>query len=358
MTRLLLFNLATDADDSALGFAVTWLAEFAKHVEAIDVITMRAGRFELPSHVQVYSAGKEKGYSEFRRFIEFYRLLFRLLRQYRYEACFAHMMPLFAVMAAPILRLKKIPIVLWYAHKSVTPMLRVATLLVNRVVTSVPEGFRVKTAKVRIVGQGIPTDVFLPSNDRHVKTSSFSIVMVGRISPFKRIELLLSALTFLKRRAPEFECSVKIIGEPLTAIDQEYAERLRQQLRDEHIESLVQFTGKIAFSEIVPFYQQADCIVNLCPTGAIDKVVLEAMSCGVMPVITNTSFREVLGRELAELCLVDDDAEQIAARFVAIRASSKEVNSTIGEKLRSIVTQDHSLRLLCQRILRECLSKE
>ncbi|GAK53751.1 hypothetical protein P700755_25071 [Candidatus Moduliflexus flocculans] len=353
MTRLLIFNLATDADDSALGFAVTWLAEFAKHVEAIDVMTMRAGHFELPSHVRVYSVGKEKGYSEFRRVVEFYWLLFRLLRQYRYDACFAHMMPLFAVMAAPILRLKKIPIVLWYAHKSVTPMLRIATWLVDRVVTSVPEGFRVKTEKLRIVGQGIPTDVFLPSNSWHVETSPFSIIMVGRISPFKRIDLLLTALTSLKRRDPEFECSVKIIGEPLTAIDQKYAERLRQQLRDEHIDELVQFTGKIAFSEIVPFYQQADCIVNLCPTGAIDKVVLEAMSCGVIPLVTNRSFQEVFGKEIAALCMSDDDSEQIASRLLAIHALSKETRQTVGAQLREIVVRSHSLVALCQTILYE-----
>ena len=358
MTRLLIFNLATDADDSALGFAVTWLAEFAKHVTAIDVITMRAGRFELPSHVRVHSVGKEKGYSEFRRFIEFYRLLFRLLRQYRYDACFAHMMPLFAVMAAPILRLKKIPIVLWYAHKSVTPMLRVATWLVNRVVTSVPEGFRVKTEKLRIVGQGIPTDVFVPYNGRHIETPSFSIVMVGRISPFKRIDLLFAALASLKRREPELECSVKIIGEPLTAIDQEYAERLRQQLHDEHIDGFVQFTGKIAFSELVPFYQQADCIVNLCPTGAIDKVVLEAMSCGVIPVVTNLSFCEILGEELAALCITEDTPDQITARILDIRELPKDAQSARGERLRAIILRDHSLAALAKKILHHCATAQ
>ena len=135
LKRLLLFNLATDADDSALGFAILWIAELAKHTAHIDIITMRAGRYDLPEHVRVYSVGKEKGYNEFRRFIEFYRILFRLLRQNRYDGCFAHMMPLFVVMAAPILRLNKIPIVLWYAHRSDTLILRLATFFAHRIVT-------------------------------------------------------------------------------------------------------------------------------------------------------------------------------------------------------------------------------
>ena len=74
INRLLLFNLATDADDVALGFAISWITELSKHVKAIDVITMRVGRYALPENVCVYSVGKEKGYSEPRRFIEFYRI--------------------------------------------------------------------------------------------------------------------------------------------------------------------------------------------------------------------------------------------------------------------------------------------
>ena len=354
MKQLLLFNLATDADDSALGFTVTWLAEFAKHVTAIDVITMRAGRFDLPPNVRVYSVGKEKGYSEFRRFFEFYRLLFRLLREHRYDACFAHMMPLFAVMAAPVLRLKKIPIVLWYAHKSVTPMLRLATKLVDRVVTSVPEGFRVKTEKVRIVGQGIPTDLFLPASPLRSEKSVFSIVMVGRISMFKRIDLLFEAITAIKRRAPDITLAVKIIGEPLTAIDHDYAKRLTQQVHDHDLEQIVEFTGKIAFAEIVPLYQAADCLVNLCPTGAIDKVVLEAMSCGVMPLVTNQSFHDVFSEELAALCISEDHSEQIATRLLAIQSLSPTEWQTFGKQLRMIVVREHSLTALGEKILHEC----
>ena len=356
MTRLLIFNLATDADDSALGFVVIWLAEFAKHVAAIDVITMRAGRLDLPPHVRVYSVGKEKGYSEFRRFIEFYRILFRLLRQKHYDACFAHMMPLFAVMAAPVLHLKKIPILLWYAHKSVTPMLRLATRLVDRVVTSVPEGFRVKTEKVRIVGQGIPTDLFLPASPLRSEKSVFSIVMVGRISMFKRIDLLFEAITAIKRRAPDITLAVKIIGEPLTAIDHDYAKRLTQHVHDHGLEQIVEFTGKIAFLEIVPLYQAADCIVNLCPTGAIDKVVLEAMSCGVVPLVTNQSFCEVFGKELADLCITKDDKEQIATHILAIYGLSNGTKQIMRKQLRSIVVQEHSLVALSEKILHHCIT--
>ena len=101
--RLLWFNLATDADATGQGFTTDWLNALAPHCDQIDVLTMRAGRLALDDKVRVYSVGKEKGYTELRRAVEFYRLLSRLLRENDYDACFAHMQPLFAVMGAPLL---------------------------------------------------------------------------------------------------------------------------------------------------------------------------------------------------------------------------------------------------------------
>src|SRR5690554_4141258 len=124
--RLLLFNLLTDADDSNLGFTTQWINGLAERCAAIDVVTMGMGRVDVADNVRVYSVGKERGYSAARRVIEFYRVVLPLLWRYRYTHCFAHMMPLFAVMGAPFLKMRRIPIVLWYAHKSTTFKLRLA----------------------------------------------------------------------------------------------------------------------------------------------------------------------------------------------------------------------------------------
>ena len=57
--RLLWFNLATDVDDPVLGFTSRWIQAIATKVERIHVITMRAGRIELPENVRCDSVGKE-----------------------------------------------------------------------------------------------------------------------------------------------------------------------------------------------------------------------------------------------------------------------------------------------------------
>src|SRR6476619_23535 len=114
--RLLLFNLVTDADDPILGFTTRWICALAKRVEFMHVITMRAGRLELPGNVKIYSVGKENAYSEARRAVQFYRHLLSILREDHIDVCFCHMISIFAVMAAPVLKAKGIPIVTWSAH--------------------------------------------------------------------------------------------------------------------------------------------------------------------------------------------------------------------------------------------------
>ena len=350
MKRLLMFNLATDAENSALGFAISWIAELAKHVAAIDVITMYAGKYDLPEHVRVYSVGKEKGYSEPRRFIEFYRIFFRLLRENRYDGCFAHMMQLFAVMAAPFLRWQNIPLILWYAHKSVTPTLRLATFFADRIVTASPESFRIASPKVRVIGHGIDTTRFAPRSAERAPSDRFTIMTVGRISRIKRLELLIAAVAIVKQRHPEWPLRVLIVGGTATADDEQYFGKLRQQTEETDVQNIAQFVGSVPFEAIETWYQQADCCINLCPTGGMDKAVLEAMSCGLLVIAVNQTFREVVGPEAASMMIIQPDPEQLAERLLVFATMPWEQRQQLGRTLRDRIIQHHDLRSLCERL--------
>ena len=76
---LIVFNLVTDVKHPILGFTTQWIRELAVRVNTIDVITMWAGEIEVPENVRVCSVGRERGWSEPRRLVEFYRHLFRIL---------------------------------------------------------------------------------------------------------------------------------------------------------------------------------------------------------------------------------------------------------------------------------------
>ncbi|MEB3830091.1 glycosyltransferase family 4 protein [Phormidium sp. CCY1219] len=369
--RLLLFNLATDVDDPILGFATRWIAALAEHVESIDVITMRSGKIEVPQNVWVHSVGKEKGYSEPRRAIEFYRILGRLLAEQHYDACFAHMMPLFAVMAAPFLRLKKIHTVLWYTHKSVTPILRLATVCVDRVVTASKESFRIPSSKVRVIGHGIDTEKFVPKRDhlsvplvppfpkgglggdRSSRQRPFTILTVGRLSPIKRVELLVEAIALLREKKPDMSVCLKIVGGPASESDKLYEDELKNQVEQYQLQDTVFWAGSIPFPQVVDYYQQADCFVNLCPTGGMDKAVLEAMSCELVVVVANQTFIRVMGTALANTWVIDGSTEKLCDRLLLLLSMTETYQNEMATKLRNIVVTHHSLTGLVANLIEQ-----
>ena len=226
--RLLLFNLAMDADDPILGFATHWVSALAKRVESIHVITMRAGRMDLPDNVQVWSVGKEKGYSEPHRAAEFYRLLFQVLRAERIDACFSHMMPLFTVLSAPLLKIRGIPIVTWYAHLSVTRILKAAHWLSDKMIASVPTAYPYKHDKLIAIGQGIDTKLFSPNEESVVEPCPL-ILCVGRLSPVKDHLTLLRA-AWLLRQGSNQHFRIVLVGGPAASRDEAYVRLLHEKI--------------------------------------------------------------------------------------------------------------------------------
>jgi glycosyltransferase involved in cell wall biosynthesis len=343
--RLLLFNLATDADDPILGFTTRWIQALAKRVEFIHVITMRAGRIEVPENVRVYSVGKEKGYSEPRRVVEFYRYLFRVLREDRIDACFSHMIPIFTVLAAPVLKVKKIPIVTWYAHPSLTWVLKLAHHLSDRMVASVATAYPYRKDKLVVIGQGIDTDLFCP--DGSPPEEPPMILCVGRLSPVKDHPTLIRAAALLRERWKK-PFRVVILGGPAGPKDEPYVRSLHRLVEELNLQDIVSFHPPVPQSALPNWYRRCTIHVNLTPTGFGDKVAWEAMACGRPCLAANEGFRETLG-EYAEMLLFPyRDVEALAEHLLwLLRLPSNEVER-IGTHLRARVVALHSIERLAE----------
>lgn len=342
--RLLLFNLVTDAQHPILGFTTQWIRELAARVESIDVITMQAGELAVPDNVRVHSAGKERGYSEPRRALEFYRLLFRILRERRIDGCFSHMIQIFSVLAGPVLRAKGIPLVTWYAHPQLSPSLQLAHFFSNRMVTSLPGAYPYRHDKLAVIGQGIDTTLFAPA--AHATVDDGMILCVGRISPVKNHATLLRAVALLPERF-----RVVILGATAGAGDEACAAGLRQLAQELGLEKRVVFAPPVACAELPAHYRRCAVHVNLTPAGFGDKVAWEAMSCGRPCLVANDDFRETLGRYENELLFRNGDAADLAEKLRALLARSAGERTEIGAYLRAQVERLHALPGLADRIL-------
>lgn len=347
--RLLLFNLVTDADDPILGFTSNWIAALAKRVEAIHVITMRAGRIQVPGNVTVHSVGKERGHSEPRRVVEFYRNLTRVLFRHNIDVCFSHMMPLFTVLAAPLLKARGIPVVTWYAHPRVTLTLRLGHHLSDRVVSSLSTTYPYKKDRLHVVGQGIDTDLFCPQADISPSEPP-TILCVGRLSPVKGQMTLIEAAALLSSRLGR-PFLVRMIGGPAVAEDNVYADMLARRIKELSLEGTVELCPPIPMGALPSHYCHAAVHVNLTPNGSGDKTALEAMSCGIPSITSNEGFCTTLGSYADRLLIRQSDPVHLAGRLEEMLSLSPHERSLIGNYLRARVSNMHSLEGLGSRLI-------
>jgi glycosyltransferase involved in cell wall biosynthesis len=346
--RILWLNLATDCDDPILGFATRWIDEVARRAQFVHVISMRVGRTLPRENVRIHSVGKEKGYGEARRALEFYAALVRVRREGPIDVCFAHMISVFAAMAAPVLKPQKVPIVLWYTHPTVTWLLKLAHHAVDRVVTSLPGSYPYRPDKVQVIGHGIDTEMFCP--DPEVVLDDPPVILsVGRVSPYKDFGTLLEAAALLKaRRQSRFR--IVIVGSPVVATDHAYAESLQSRVERLGLSQTVSIIPTMPSQELAAWYRRATVCVNLTRSGSGDKVVFEAMSCGRICFVANAGFHDVLGRHTGELMFPYQDARALADRLEWGLSLGEDERSAIARHLGQRVRANHGVRHVAERL--------
>ena len=353
--RLLLFNLMADETDPVLGFACGWIRELAAHCEFVDVITMYRGTYQLPPNVRVYSAGRERGLSKPLRAVSFYRHLLRLLRDRRYDACFAHMMPLFAGMAGPLLSARGVPTTLWYTHRARSAQLRFGLAMSRRAVSADETSFPYRTDKLRIIGHGIDCDFYsppppnpLPHQEKGGTVSLQEhplIVQVGRLAAVKHQATTIEAVAGTEAR-------LALIGGVQARYSRGYEEQLRALIRRLKFAERCRLVGAAPAAEVLQWYRRASVAVNMSPVGLFDKAALESMACGVPTVVCNPAFAPLLG-EHAQLLLTagPDDVGGLRERVAQLLSLSTAEREAIGAALRENVRREHSLPAMVERLI-------
>lgn len=342
--NLLIITQKVDESDDLLGFFIDWINCFSSFFENIYVICLYKGSYNLPSNVKVFSLGKEKNRSK----ILYLRRFYKLIWQYRsnYQCVFVHMNPLYVVLGGLCWRMLGKTISLWYAHGHVSPTLKLAEKLAHLVFTSTPEGFRLRSNKTRVVGQGINVDRFCPIEPIKDKPE-FQIITVGRIAPSKDYETLIHALAQLKNNLP---FRVKIIGGVSMAKDKDYLEKILSLIDKYGLKKKVELLGSLPNSAVVSHLQSADCFVNMGLTGSLDKAVLEAMACGLVVLTCNEALAGVLGPYADELMYPKRDAVILCQKLKMIGSMSPVEKSKLANSLRDIVVKHHNLDGLIEKI--------
>ncbi|MFA5987825.1 MAG: glycosyltransferase family 4 protein, partial [Candidatus Paceibacterota bacterium] len=296
MQKILICTQKVDRKDPILGFFHRWIEEFAKSCDRVTVICLQKGEYNFPKNVEILSLGKEGGRSRLKYLFNFYKYIWEKRKDY--DAVFVHMNPEYIILGGLPWKVMGKRITLWYAHGKVNLKLRVAEKITDVAFASSASGFRLNSKKLKIVGQGIDTNVFFPSdfcgtgkNGNGQKKIVFG--NVGRISKAKHIDEMVDSVS---KALADVNWRLDIVGEAVTKEDGEYFSALKEKYVDLIKNERVRFLGTKTQAELPDFYRSLNFFVNFGGTGSMDKVALEAMACGAPVVSSNEAYKEMLDK--------------------------------------------------------------
>ncbi len=344
--RLLIITQKIDKDDSYFGFFHQWLKYFSLFCEHVTVLSLEVKNYDLPENVTVISMGKEDGRSVFKYIYRYYSTV--LGKRNSYDMVFAHMSPWYAILGGPFFKLFKKKLALWYVHRHVDLKLKVAHWFTDIVFTATKESFGIKSKKIKYLGQAVVVEDFDNPN-AHVDDTDgpLKIIAVGRITRIKGLDTLIKTAELLKNK--KVLIKVDIVGEAVTPDDIVHKKELLDLVKEKELEDVINFVGSVSHKDLPNWYKKNDISINLCPTGGMDKVVLEAMAASLPTIVSNKAFREHFGPFVDRLLFIENDAQDCAEKiigFVDIDSRKK-----VGSFLRTEVERRSSLRYLISKIV-------
>jgi glycosyltransferase involved in cell wall biosynthesis len=340
--KLLIITQKVDINDDNLSFFHRWVEKFSERLEKVYVICLSVGEYDLPDNVHVFSMGKEEGYSKMKQFLLLQSYLLKNLSNV--DGVFIHMCSIYAICSYIPAKIFGKKMILWFAHKNLGWKLRLTEKLVDKILTASRESCRLKRRKkIKIVGHGIDINRFKPSDNTNEK-NNFVILSAGRINPSKDLETLVEAADILIRKGNINNLKLMIAGNPITAAEGVYLTKIKDIINEKGLSDNFEFLGSVPNYKMPEYYQASDVFVNLSHTGSMDKVVLEAMACGIPVLTCNESFDSLLDKKYR---FEKKNYKELADKIFRIK------NDGFKDGLRKIVVDNYNLDNLIDKITNE-----
>jgi len=338
VAKLVFITQQVDPAHPALAATVPKIRALAELVDEVVVLADAAVEGSLPANcrVRTFHAGQKA-----LRGMRFEAALALELGGLRGGAVVAHMCPIYAVLAAPLVRPLRVPLVLWFTHWRMSSLLRAAERASTAVTSVDYRSFPLPSKKLHAIGHGIDLAEFPCTAPR--EGAGTRLLALGRYSTAKGLDVVVAA-------APLAGADVELHVHGPALNDEERAHRaeLEQLVRELELDGRVTIGDAVPRGEIPALLAAHDALVNNMRAGAPDKVVYEA-SAACRPVLaSNPIFDELLDPEQR---FTRWDPGALAERIRALAEMSTEAKAALGHRLRERVAAGHSVQSWARGIL-------
>jgi glycosyltransferase involved in cell wall biosynthesis len=331
--RLVVITQAVDPDDPALGATVDKLRALAARVDEVVVLALRVRPAGLPPNVRVRSFDA-RGPA-----LKAARLLAALVPELRRRpvAVLAHMAPAYALVAAPVTRPFRIPLLLWFTHWRASQLLELAERVSTRVLSVNERSFPLRSSKLVATGHGVevPEQAIVHGDNNE----TLRLLALGRTSPAKGLETLVEAVAL----TGDLPVTAEIRGPSLTAEEHEHRAALAARIARDGLGRRVVVDGPVERSRVHSLYERSDALVNNMRAGALDKVVFEAAGAGLPVLVASDGFAPLVDGLDTPLRFRQDDAADLADRIRALHQLGAAGRAALGATLRARVQAEHSV---------------
>ena len=331
MSKLVFITQQVDPRHPALAATVPKIRALAALVDEVVVLADGAVEGVLPANCRVrrFRAAHKVG-----RGLRFEAALAPELRGLRGGAVVAHMCPIYAVLAAPLVRPLRIPLVLWFTHWRASRLLQAAERVSTAVVSVDRRSFPLDSNKVRAIGHGIDlTEFSCTSHERD--GGELRLLALGRYSPAKGLDVVLRALASV-----DSDVRLDVHGPALSTEEQAHRASLERLVDGLSLDGRVELRGAVPRSEVPSLLADHDALVNNMRAGAPDKVVYEAAAACVPVLASNPVFDSLLDSAQR---FDREDPDDLAARIRELEALSRADRDALGRRLRERVEEGHSV---------------
>lgn len=159
----------------------------------------------------------------------------------------------------------------------------------------------------------------------------------------KRSELIPKVIELLEKSRVDYHLSI--------AGDGSCAARIENYVKEWHLEKRVSMLGTLRYKEMDRFWQENDIFINVSDCEGMSLAMLEAMSFGLAPVVTNTSgvksiIIDGVNGYVSEIL----DMEALVNNIVKLVRNPEQIRE-FGEKSREIVKENCNVKSYAKELI-------